>query len=89
MRCNQERFTAAASNELWSVLAQSVYVRLLPLPLDPGREAFSEFFKGTGVLAFNLAPSAQIVSQVLQLLALLLKLQVQHLQLVYKLATDL
>lgn len=61
----------------------------LPLPLGPGGEPFSKFVKGAGILAFNLAPSSKVVRQVLQLLALLLQLQVQHLQLVYKLATHL
>lgn len=59
------------------------------LPLDPGGESVGQFFKGTRVLAFDLAPPPHVVHQVLQLLALLLQLQVKYLQLVHKLATHL
>lgn len=44
------------------------------LPLDPGGEAVGQFVEGTCILAFNLAPAAKIISQFLQLLALLLQL---------------
>lgn len=91
VRYNQVCFTTASSNKLL-VTPITLYVLSkagLPLPLDPGGEPFSEFFKGAGILAFNLTPSSKVVCQVQQLLAFLLKLQVQNLQLVCKLATHL
>lgn len=59
------------------------------LPLDPGGEAVGQFVEGTRILAFNLAPAPKVISQLLQLLALLLQLQVKNLQLVHKLTAHL
>lgn len=51
------------------------------VPFDLVCEPFSQFVQRARVLAFNLPPSPQVFCQVLQLLALLLQLQIQHLQL--------
>lgn len=59
------------------------------LPLDPGGEAVGQFVEGTRILAFNLAPAPKVIAQLLQLLALLLQLQVENLQLVHKLRAHL